>query len=123
MRYLSLFLLLAANIANAHVGGLAQTVPDHDAVLEQAPTRVEFSFMANVTLTNIRLEFASGARAGERLRITLPRNSIGQSTAFGEQIALDLPALEPATYTITWQAMSLDGTIIIDDFSFTVTGE
>ena len=123
MRYIPLLILLICNIATAHVGGLAQTLPDHDAVLDRAPTQVEFNFMANVTITNIRLEVTSGERAGERLRMVLPRNSIGQSTAFGEHIALDLPDLEPATYMITWQAMSTGGDIIVDDFSFTVTGK
>ena len=110
-------------LVKAHIGGLAQTVPDHDAVLERAPTQLHFQFMANVTITNIKLEFASGNRMGERLRVIIPRNSIGQSTAYGEQIALELPPLEPATYTVTWQAMSLDGYIIVDDFNFTVASQ
>jgi methionine-rich copper-binding protein CopC len=116
-------LLLLPVLARAHTGGLAQTVPDHDAVLDLAPARVEFSFLAEVTITNIRLEVASGDRTGERLRMVLPRNSIGQSTAFGEHIALELPDLTPGTYKISWQAMSTGGDIIVDDFSFTVTGK
>lgn len=103
----------------AHVG-LAQTVPDHDVVLERAPTQIHFQFMNTVTITNIRLEITSGDRLGERLDIRLPRNSIGQSTAFGDTIALDLPPLDPAVYKVTWQATSLDGHVLIDDFSFTV---
>jgi methionine-rich copper-binding protein CopC len=116
-------LLLLSALARAHIGGLAQTVPDHDAVLDLAPVRMEFSFLAEVTITNIRLEVTSGNRTGERLRMVLPRNSIGQSTAFGEHIVLDLPELAPATYKVTWQAMSTGGDIIVDDFSFTVTGQ
>jgi len=123
MRLLILFTILLSSVIRAHVGGLAQTLPDHDAVLDRAPTQVEFTFMAHVTITNIRLEVTSGEHSGERLRMVLPRNSIGQSTAFGEHIALDLPNLEPATYMITWQAMSTGGDIIVDDFSFTVTGK
>ena len=105
--------------AFAHVG-IAKTVPDHDAVMERAPTRIEFSFMADVTITNIRLEITSDERKGERIEIRLPRNSIGQSSAFGQQISLELPALDPATYLVTYQAVSVDGHIMIDDFSFTI---
>lgn len=126
-RLLKLFVAFVAcafsAAAFAHVG-IAKTVPDHDAVMERAPTRIEFSFMADVTITNIRLEITSDernpARKGERIEIRLPRNSIGQSSAFGQQISLDLPALDPATYLITYQAVSVDGHIMIDDFSFTL---
>ncbi len=103
----------------AHVG-LATTVPDHDQVLERAPTQIHFKFMAQVTITNIRLEITDGPRKGERIDIRLPRNSIGQSTAFGEEISLDLPALDDATYLVTYQAISIGGDVLIDDFGFTV---
>jgi methionine-rich copper-binding protein CopC len=106
--------------ALGHVG-LAITVPDHDQVLERAPTQIHFQFMAQVTITNIRLEITDGARTGERINVRLPRNSIGQSTAFGDVIDLPLPALDPATYLVTYQAVSIDGHIMIDDFGFTVS--
>lgn len=114
-----LLLLLLPGVAAAHVG-LATTVPDHDAVLERAPTRLVFDFMAEVTLTNARLEITSEERRGERIDIRLPRNSIGQSTAFGQTITLELPALAPGTYQVLYQAVALSGDILIDDFSFTV---
>jgi hypothetical protein len=76
--------------------------------------------MADVTITNLRLEITDGPHKGERIVIRLPRNSIGQSTAFGAQIALDLPELAAATYQVTYQAVSVGGDILIDDFSFTV---
>lgn len=119
----SVLLLLVTGFYTAGVAahvGLAQTVPDHDVVLERAPTQLHFQFMNTVTLTNIRLQITSGPRAGERMEIRLPRNSIGQSTAFGESIALELPPLEPAVYQVLWQATSLDGHVLIDEFSFTV---
>jgi methionine-rich copper-binding protein CopC len=105
--------------AFAHVG-LATTVPDHDQVLERAPTQLHFKFMAQVTITNIRLEITEGPRKGERIDIRLPRNSIGQSTAFGEEISLELPALDDATYLVTYQAISIGGDVLIDDFGFTI---
>ncbi|MFZ9585479.1 MAG: copper resistance CopC family protein [Pseudohongiellaceae bacterium] len=111
--------LLWPGFAAAHVG-LATTVPDHDAVLERAPTRLVFDFMAEVTITNARLEITSEERRGERIDIRLPRNSIGQSTAFGQTITLELPALAPGTYQVLYQAVALGGDILIDDFSFTV---
>lgn len=113
------FSCLPGGAALAHVG-LAQTVPDHDQIMERAPARIDFQFMAQVTITNIRLEITSDERKGERIEIRLPRNSIGQSAAFGEQISLELPPLDPATYLVTYQAVSVDGHIMIDDFSFTV---
>jgi methionine-rich copper-binding protein CopC len=126
MRHLfPILLLLACPAALAHVG-LAVTVPDHDAVLEQAPTVLHFQFMNTMTVTNVRLEITAGERLGERIDVRLPRNSIGQSTAFGDIVDLELPPLAPATYPTTykvlWQAVSLDGHILLDDFSFTVTG-
>jgi methionine-rich copper-binding protein CopC len=122
-RLITLVIAFAASAFSAatlaHVG-IAKTVPDHDAVMERAPTILEFSFMADVTITNIRLEITSAERKGERIEIRLPRNSIGQSTAFGQQISLDLPPLDPATYLVTYQAVSVDGHIMIDDFTFSI---
>lgn len=118
-RLVGLLTLCACLHVHAHVG-LATTVPDHDAELERAPTQVLFQFMAEVTITNVRLDVVSEAGKGKRLDVRLPRNSIGQSTAFGETIALELPALDPATYQLTYQAVSIGGDILIDDFSFTV---
>lgn len=120
-RLIPILLLLACPAALAHVG-LAVTVPDHDALLEQAPAQLQFQFMATMTITNVRLEITAGAGLGERIDLRLPRNSIGQSTAFGETVALDLPPLAPATYKVTWQAVSLNGHYLLDDFSFTVSG-
>jgi len=103
----------------AHAG-LAVTVPEHDAILERAPTLVHFQFMADMTITNVILEIGAGPRTGERIPLRLPRNSIGQSTAFGESIDLNLPALDPGTYVLTWQATSLDGHLLVDDLSFSI---
>jgi methionine-rich copper-binding protein CopC len=122
MRAGLLFLLIFACVspASAHVG-LAVTVPDHDAVLEQAPTLIHFQFMAMMTLMNLKLEAMTEAGPGARIDIRLPRNSIGQSTAFGENIDIALPELAPATYKVTWHAVSVNGDYLIDDFSFTVS--
>jgi methionine-rich copper-binding protein CopC len=116
----AMLVCLVNSAALAHAG-LAQTVPAHDAVLAQAPAELHFQFMAQVTISNIRLEITGGDRKGERVEVRLPRNSIGQSTAFGEQIALALPSLAPASYRVTYQAVSIDGHIMVDDFSFTVS--
>ena len=119
---LALLVLLSSGFSSsthAHVG-LATTVPDHDQVLERAPTQIHFQFMAQVTLTNLRLEITGGEHQGERIELRLPRNSVGQSTAFGESIDLALPELDASTYLVTYQAVSIDGHIMIDDFSFTV---
>ncbi len=102
---------------------MAVTIPDHDAFLTAAPAQLVFQFMANVTITYIRLEITAGERSGEQLQIRLPRNSIGQSTAYGARITLALPPLAPAAYLVTWQAISEDGHIIVDDFNFTVSNE
>jgi methionine-rich copper-binding protein CopC len=111
--------ICAAPYVYAHVG-LAKTVPDHDQVMEQAPTKIVFQFMAQVTITNLRLERTREPRVGERIEVRLPRNSIGQSTAFGDNIVLDLPALEPGAYLVTYQAVSIGGDVLVDDFAFSV---
>ncbi len=111
--------MLNMRATSAHTG-MAVTIPDHDAVLPEAPSQLVFYFMTNVTITNIRLEINAGERSGEQLQIRLPRNSIGQSTAYGATIILELPSLTPAAYLVTWQAISEDGHVIVDDFNFTV---
>jgi len=116
----SALLMLYIQTVSAHTG-MAATLPDHDAVLAEAPSQLVFQFMTNVTITNIRLEINAGERSGEQLQIRLPRNSIGQSAAYGATITLDLPQLDPAAYLVTWQAISQDGHIIVDDFNFTVS--
>ena len=116
----SLFLALSVHTALAHTG-MAVTIPDHDAVLSSPPSQLVFQFMTDVTITNIRLAINAGERSGEQINIRLPRNSVGQSTAYGQTITLDLPMLAPASYLVTWQAISQDGHVIVDDFNFTVT--
>lgn len=106
--------------AFAHTG-IAVTVPDHDAVLSEAPSQLVFEFMATVTITNIRLEINAGSRSGEQLQVRLPRNSIGQSTAYGTTITVDLPPMDAAAYLVTWQAISEDGHILVDDLNFIVS--
>jgi methionine-rich copper-binding protein CopC len=120
-RELPLLLLLSWSPALLAHAGLALTVPDHDAVLETAPAQLHFQFMATMTVTNVRLEITAGGNIGERIDVRMPRNSIGQSTAFGATVDLELPPLAPATYKVIWQAVSLDGHILLDDFSFTVS--
>jgi methionine-rich copper-binding protein CopC len=123
MRYLLLTLLVfaLAPATTAHVG-LAVTVPDHDAVLERAPTLIHFEFMAEMMLTNLRLDCMSGEQQGERIEVRIPRNDIGQSKAIGQMLDIALPELAPATYQVAWQAISRDGEIMVDDFLFTVSG-
>jgi len=118
-RCMLVVLLGCPALAHAHAG-LAVTVPEHDAVLDRAPALVHFQFMADMTITNVILEIGAGPRTGERIALRLPRNSIGQSTAFGESIDLTLPPLEPGTYVLTWQATSLDGHLMVDDLSFSI---
>jgi methionine-rich copper-binding protein CopC len=122
MRYLlpTLLLFTVAPAANAHVG-LAVTVPDHDAVLERAPTLIHFEFKAEMMLTNLRLDCMSGEQKGERLEVRIPRNDVGQSTAIGAMLDIELPELPPATYQVAWQAVSRDGEVVVDDFLFTVS--
>ncbi len=117
---LILLLFTCSRAAWAHVG-LAVTVPDHDAVLAQAPALLHFQFMNTMTVTNLRLEITAGKKIGERIDVRLPRNSIGQSTAFGDIVDIELPPLVPATYKVLWQAVSLDGHYLLDDFLFTVS--
>ncbi|MDC0598624.1 copper resistance protein CopC [Gammaproteobacteria bacterium] len=123
------FLLISQ--ANAH-SGLATTIPDHEAILENAPTQLRFLFKAEVTITNIRIDHIDPEKPDndniiDRIEPTLPRNRVGQSTAFGRRVDLDIPELTPANYPahyrVVWQAMSPDGHYIVDDFTFTVTAD
>ena len=105
----------------AHTG-IAQTVPDHDAILARPPTLLHFSFNGQVTVTNARLTPVdeNNIQAGNPITIRLPRNRIGQSTAFGEVIDLDIPTLLPGRYQVVFQVVTIDGHYLSDDCTFTV---
>lgn len=57
---------------------------------------------------------------GDTVIVKLPRNRIGQSTAFGKEIDLDIPLLEPGMYQVVFQILSIDGHSLADDFTFTI---
>ncbi|MDC1528277.1 copper resistance protein CopC [Gammaproteobacteria bacterium] len=120
-----LFLMLAGFsgfTARAHTG-IATTVPDHDAVIDQAPEILRFVFPAEVTITNARIRPVNEKliEIGETITLRLPRNRIGQSTAFGQEIELDIPLLEPGIYQVVFQITSIDGHTLADDFVFTIS--
>lgn len=108
----------------AHVG-IATTVPDHDAVIEQAPTIIRFVFPGEVTITNVRLRPVDAylAITGDIITLKLPRNRVGQSTAFGKEIDLEIPLLENGSYQVVFQATSIEGHVLADDFVFTISPE
>jgi methionine-rich copper-binding protein CopC len=108
--------------ADAHIG-IATTVPDHDAVIDQAPKILRFVFPGEVTITNARIRPVNEKlkEIGETITVRLPRNRIGQSTAFGQEIELDIPLLEPGIYQVVFQVVSIDGHQLADDFTFTIT--
>jgi len=120
-----LFLMLAGFsgfTARAHTG-IATTVPDHDAVIDQAPEILRFVLPAEVTITNARIRPVNEKliEIGETITVRLPRNRIGQSTAFGQEIELDIPLLEPGIYQVVFQITSIDGHTLADDFVFTIS--
>lgn len=116
-----LALLLTALPCLAHTG-IARTVPDHDAVIDRAPTLLHFSFDGQVTITNARLlpVDTKGIQTGKSIPVQLPRNRIGQSTAFGEEIDLDIPELPPGVYKVVFQVVTIDGHTLADDFTFSL---
>lgn len=107
-----------------HVG-IATTVPDHDAVIDRAPTLIRFVFPAEVTLTNVRLRPVdiNLVSTSEEITVRLPRNRVGQSTAFGMEIDLPIPLLEAGIYQVVFQALSIEGHVMADDFVFTISTE
>jgi len=113
--------LLVACPAYSHTG-IAITVPDHDAVIDQAPEILRFVFPGEVTITNARIRPVDEKliQRGDTVTIRLPRNRIGQSTAFGKEIDLDIPLLEPGIYQVVFQILSIDGHSLADDFTFTI---
>lgn len=106
----------------AHVG-IATTVPDHDAVIERAPALLRFIFPGEVTITNARIRPVNDLlnEVGETITVRLPRNRIGQSTAFGMAIDLEIPLLPPGMYQVVFQVISIEGHVLADDFTFTIT--
>ena len=125
MTALRVFILLVITVclpAYAHTG-IATPVPDHDAVIDRAPEMLRFVFPGQVTITNARIRPVAGilAQSGETIVVRLPRNRLGQSTAFGEAIDLDIPLLPPGMYQVVFQVRSVDGHMLADDFTFTIT--
>jgi methionine-rich copper-binding protein CopC len=120
-KYLALFLLITLPV-QAHVG-IATTVPDHEAVVDQAPAILRFVFPGEVTITNLRIRPVSEALTliGDVTTVRLPRNRIGQSTAFGTEIDLPIPLLEPGLYQVVFQVRTIDGHILADDYTFTIS--
>ena len=123
LRTLTAACLLLAPVApaTAHTG-IATTVPDHDAVIERAPTLLRFQFPGEVTITNLRILPVDSnlIQNGEAVIVRLPRNRVGQSTAFGQDIDVDIPLLEPGRYQVVFQVVSIDGHMLADDFNFTI---
>ena len=115
-------LLLGSNQGIAHVG-IASTVPDHEAVIDQAPTLLRFVFPDEVTMTNLRIKPVNEALSlvGEVVTVRLPRNRIGQSTAFGVDIDLPIPNLDPGFYQVVFQVRTIDGHMLADDYTFTIS--
>jgi len=115
-------LLLGSTQGIAHVG-IASTVPDHEAVIDQAPTLLRFVFPDEVTMTNLRIRPVNEALSlvGDVVTVRLPRNRIGQSTAFGAEIDLPVPNLEPGLYQVVFQVRTNDGHMLADDYTFTIT--
>ncbi|MBT5483501.1 MAG: copper resistance protein CopC [Gammaproteobacteria bacterium] len=118
---LLLLTILAECPAYSHTG-IAVTVPDHDAVIDQAPEILRFVFPGEVTITNARIRPMNEQliQRGDTVIVKLPRNRIGQSTAFGKEIDLDIPLLEPGMYQVVFQILSIDGHSLADDFTFTI---
>ena len=108
--------------ARAHTG-IATTVPDHDAVIDQAPEILRFVFPGEVTITNARISPLNEklVQVGDTITLRLPRNRIGQSTAFGKEIELAIPLLEAGIYQVVFQIVSIDGHTLADDFVFTIS--
>ncbi len=121
--YMALLLLLASPV-RAHTG-IATTVPDHDAVIERAPKLLRLVFPGEVTITNARILPVNEKmlQVGDTISVRLPRNRIGQSTAFGKEIELDIPLLEAGKYQVVFQVISIDGHTLADDFTFTISKE
>lgn len=100
-------------------------MPDHDAVIERAPALLRFVFPGEVTITNVRILplYDNLVQVADTILVRLPRNRIGQSTAFGREIELAIPLLAPGTYQVVFQVVSIDGHVQADDFTFTITGD
>lgn len=115
-------LLLGSTQGVAHVG-IASTVPDHEAVIDRAPTLLRFVFPGEVTITNLRIRPVNEALSlvGDVVTVRLPRNRIGQSTAFGQEIDVPIPVLDSGLYQVVFQVRTVDGHMLADDYTFTIS--
>ena len=122
MRWCLALLFIFSLPGKAHEG-IAPTVPDHEAVIDQSPSILRFVFPGEVTITNLRIRPVNEALAlqGDVVTVRLPRNRVGQSTAFGTEIDLPIPLLNPGFYQVVFQVRTIDGHMQADDYTFTIT--
>lgn len=107
---LAALFLLASRLCQAHAH-LVGSTPAEGAVLTAPPTHLELSLSEPARLT------AASLRRG----MDKPQPLTIASAAPAQRIALDLPALQPGTYTFQYRVISADTHIASGSVHFTVT--
>lgn len=110
--------MLLATSAGAPTPALPHTVlirstPGHRAQVPIAPPRVELWFSAGLEPAYARLSVWSAG--GERV-------DLGDVTVGPEptRLGVSLPPLPPATYTVRYRVLSIDGHVIESSLVFTI---
>jgi methionine-rich copper-binding protein CopC len=119
-RFLIAFSVLALTLVFAVTHAAAHAYPDRvspadGATLTQAPREVRIQFTEGVEIEFSRVEVKSAA--GQRVSKGAVRRE-GSDT-----LVVDLAPLEPGSYTIEWQVLSVDTHITQGVLRFTVTAK
>ena len=102
--------LAASQLCQAHAH-LVGSTPADGAVLTAPPSHLELSLSEPARLT------AASLRRG----MDKPQSLTFASSAPAQRIALELPALQPGTYTFQYRVISADTHIASGSVHFTVT--
>ncbi|MEX0420909.1 copper resistance CopC family protein [Spiribacter pallidus] len=110
-------LLWAAIGGSSTAGAHSQTVqsePPNGAVLGRAPDQVTVQFDAPMRVISVELT----AARGETFDVSA---NAGRDPA--EQLVVDLPALGPGDYSLSWRGLSEDGHSMAAEMEFRVDAD
>ncbi|MFN3225817.1 MAG: copper resistance protein CopC [Hyphomicrobiales bacterium] len=108
-------LMLMAAPAYAHTE-MGMTEPANGAVLDAVPDALDLRFMAPARLMKVEMIHSNGDTA-HTVAIDIPTREMVES------IRLVPDFMGAGAYDVQWRALSVDGHVINDSFSFTVVGE
>ena len=125
---LFVILLVLPVTANAH-SPLVSSFPQDGETLDVPPTEIVMTFKTSAKLIKVNLTKSSGKQAKSLLGGLFGGDdgevvSLGTSFLMNidERHIIPLPLLQSGDYLLAWRALRVDGYVIKEDFTFTISG-